>query len=99
MCVYFSSGFVVSLCDCEGYMQNCYAAYGQGSAGTIFSWAISQKQNLQFDSSTGHDQPSDPVLTILYGSARLAVWLGFSGVFGSSDVPVCLVDDSSGECM
>ena len=39
---------------------------------------------LQFDSSAG--QPSEPVLTILYGFTGVAVWLGLSGVYGSSDV-------------
>ena len=38
------------------------------------------KAGLQSDSSPGHDQPSDPVLTILYAFARLAVSLGLSGV-------------------
>ena len=33
------------------------------------------------------------------GFTRVAVWLGLSGVYGSSDVWVCLVDDSSGVCI
>ena len=37
--------------------------------------------------------------TIVCGVTRVAVWLGLSSVFGSSDVRVCLVDDSSGVCM
>ena len=37
------------------------------------------------------------VWTILYGFTSVAVWLGLSGVYRSSDV--CLVDDSSGVCM
>ena len=39
------------------------------------------------------------VLPILYGFTRVAVWLGLSGVYRSSDTRVCLVDDSSGVFM
>ena len=38
------------------------------------------------------------VLTILFGFTRVAVWLGLSGVYRSSEVWVCLVDDN-GVCM
>ena len=35
---------------------------------------------LLFNSSTGPDQPSKPVLTILYGFTGVIVWLGLSGL-------------------
>ena len=38
------------------------------------------------------------VLTILPGFTRVAVWLTLSGLYGSSNVQVCQVDDS-GVCM
>ena len=39
---------------------------------------------------------TEAAFTIVYGFTGVAVWLGLSGVYGSSDVSVCLVDDSSG---
>ena len=55
------------------------------------------QHQLQFDSSTKHGQGL--VLTILYGSTRLAVWLGLKDAYGFSNVWVCLGDNSSGVCM